>query len=195
MRDHYLDGQLPRARAIAADLLLLNRKDEAALEVLTAVNLLDLHATDMVSVNDVESPEPVSVHRFTMPHNGDWGDTILVHPPAVVSYTLALPQETVVLSSRLALAPDSWSWGGDGATFILKIQSPDVGEVELFRRHLSNSIEDQDWHPIEVSLAEYAGQEVTIIITAETGPSGDGTVDWAGWEEPRLMWSIPSDRD
>lgn len=195
MEEQFLEGQLTSARSSAANLLKLDRKDNGALEVLTAVNLLDLQGTDAESIRDAESPEPVSVRRFTMPHNGDWGDVILVHPPAVVSYTVTLPQEAVVFSSRLSLAPDSWSWGGDGATFILKIQSPGNGVVELFRQHLDNSTEFHDWQAIEVPLAAYAGHEVTLVLTTEAGPAGDGTGDWAGWEEPRLLWSIPLDLD
>ena len=43
----------------------------------------------------------------------------------------------------------------------------------------------------EVSLAAYAGQRVRLTLRTESGPAGDVTGDWAGWERPRLIWQIP----
>jgi hypothetical protein len=42
-----------------------------------------------------------------------------------------------------------------------------------------------------VSLADYAGQAVNLTLTTEVGPAGNGTGDWAGWGNPRLIWEVP----
>jgi hypothetical protein len=195
LSDPILMVQLNEALSMAAKLLKFDRKDELALEVLTAVNLGEILNNGAVVIKDEDVPEPVRFNRFTMPHNGDWGLALLIHPPASVIYTLKLPEEPVAFHTRLALAPESWPWGGDGATFVLRIQKVGEESVELFRRHIGNSVTDHDWHEVEVSLADYAGQEVTLTLATETGPVGDGTGDWAGWETPRLIWIIPDNAE
>jgi hypothetical protein len=35
-------------------------------------------------------------------------------------------------------------------------------------------------------------QNIVLVLTTESGPAGDGTGDWAGWESPRLLWEPPS---
>src|SRR5690606_21134301 len=129
------------------------------------------------------------VRRFTMPHNGDWGDVLFMHPPAAVSFTVELPAQPVTLDTRLALDPQSWEWGGDGVTFVVTV-SPEEGPVEeLMRRHIDASPEHRDWHNVSLSLEDYAGRQITLTLATETGPAGDGTGDWAGWDEPRLLWT------
>jgi hypothetical protein len=98
-----------------------------------------------------------------------------------------LPDGPVTYSSRVALAPDSWSWGGDGVTFVLKIETESGGEMEVYRQHVGNDPEDREWHEVNVPLKEYSGQDVKITLATEVGPAGDGTGDWAGWERPRIM--------
>ena len=114
---------------------------------------------------------------------------LFAHPPAAVSYPLALPQHAVELRFGVAMAPKSWGWGGDGSTFIVRLRTPD-GEVhELFSRHVSNQATDQKWHRTAIDLSPFAGQDVVITFATEPGPQGDLTGDWAGWGRPRLVWS------
>ncbi len=172
---------------LAAELLQSNPRDELALAALAQANLLEMFLSGTVVVADNLAPEPLSVRRFTMPHNGDSGDVLFMHPPAAASFNLQLPPEAVSLHTRLALAPESWEWGGDGATFVVRLQPEGGEEQEIFRRHIDNSTAEQNWHPVDISLAEFAGQTVTITLATENGPAGDGTGDWAGWERPLLL--------
>jgi hypothetical protein len=123
-----------------------------------------------------------------MPRNGDWGEVILTHPPASVSFELILPDEHTELRTRIALDPQSWPWGGDGVTFIVAVQENGGPAVELYRKYVANDESGHDWLPVQVSLADYAGKEITLTLATENGPVGDGTGDWAGWETPRLIW-------
>ena len=188
-------GQADEMLSTAKELLAFDRKNELALEVLTAVDLGQLFTDGAAIVRNEESPEPVRLMKFTMPHNGDWEEALLIHPPAAVSYMLTLPEEPVSFNALLAQAPESWSWGGDGVTYVLQVQPAGEEPLELFRRHIGNSAGDHDWHNVEISLADYAGQQVTLTLTTESGPAGDSTGDWSGWVAPRLMWISPDDQE
>ena len=187
--DDYLQaGEQAKAQQIAQAILQTDSKDSAALAALTVKNLLTAFEAGEAIVTENGAPEPMRKLTFTMPQNGDWGEVLLVHPPAAVSYSLTLPQEPTALSFRFALAPESWAWGGDGSTFVVQIQPEGAATTELFRQHIDNSPENQRWHEATVPLVEYAGQTVTLTLTTEAGAAGDSTGDWAGWETPRLIW-------
>lgn len=182
------DEQLLRENAM--NLWKIDRRNAMALEILTVENLLRRFADGDVQISNEAADAPAHVDRFEMPQNGDWGNVIFTHPPTAVSYQLNLPDQPVSLQTRLAMHPESWYWGGDGATFIVTIQPEGSAPVELLRQHVGNSEADQTWHPVSVSLAAYAGQPVTLTLQTEVGPAGDGTGDWAGWETPRLFWEV-----
>ncbi len=176
---------------IARKILIYDAKNIMALDSLTAFGLLDLFEQGEAQIVVGDSPEPVGKKQFTMPQDGDWGDVIFAHPPAAINFNLSLPDEPMMFRSRIALAPDSWEWGGDGVTFILRIQDESGNIAELFRDHVGNNPEDHKWHNVLVPLGEYAGQSVILSLITESGPAGDGTGDWAGWESPRIMWDVP----
>jgi hypothetical protein len=183
-------GNVEVARLLANKLLTYNPKHSEALNILTAVNLSDMFNQGQAEIDLHQAPEPVSIQQFVMTHNGDAGEALLVHPPATAAFELTLPEEPVIFSSRLALAPASWVWGGDGVTFVLRLETAEGQTAELLRQHIGNTPADQTWHEVSVSLADYAGQQVTLILTTEEGPAGDGTGDWAGWETPRLLYLV-----
>ncbi len=101
--------------------------------------------------------------------------------------TVDLPPEPAALRFRVALDPQSWEWGGDGVTFVVTAQGGGEPAQELYRRHLGRDAAGRGWHAAEVSLAEWAGRAVTITLSTEAGPAGDGTADWAGWDSPRIV--------
>lgn len=185
------NGDTAEATSLAIRILAFDRKSSPALAVLTAEALADLVTQGLADIEDQDSPESVRLERFSMPQDGDWGDVLLLHPPASITFDLTLPDEPVTFHTRIAMAPESWGWGGDGATFILRIQFAGEATQELFRQHIYNTKPDQRWHAVNIPLAKYAGQHVRLTLVTENGPSGDGTGDWAGWETPRLMWSVP----
>lgn len=180
-------GDRAAADAAAAALLALNPRHEAALAAITVVDWLAEFEAGRVAVDAAGSPEPVEIRRFTMPQNGDWGDVLFMHPAASAALPVNLPPEPAALRFRVALDPQSWEWGGDGVTFVATAQAVGQPPRELFRRHLGRSEAGQGWHAAEVSLAEWAGQPVTLTLSTEVGPAGDGTADWAGWDSPRIV--------
>ena len=180
-------GDRAAADAAAMALLALNPRHEGALEAITLVEVLDEFEAGRLALTAAGSPEPVSARRFTMPQDGDWGDVLFMHPPAAAALTVDLPPEPAALRFRVALDPQSWEWGGDGVTFVVTAQGGGEPARELFRRHLGRDAAGRGWHAADLSLAEWAGRPVTITLSTEAGPAGDGTADWAGWDSPRIV--------
>jgi mannosyltransferase len=176
-----------KARRAAAQLLRLGVRDPAALRLLTMTDLIEAFVSGEARVSDAGAPEPVQVQRYVMPQDGDWSDVLFVHPGASISFRTVLPQEPAGLYFRAAMNPESWDWGGDGATFVVRVET-DAGEArELYRKHVSNDAGDRRWHDELISLTEYSGQAVTLSFTTEPGPAGDYTGDWAGWGMPLII--------
>lgn len=185
-------GRQEEALMVAREILVWNPKHQLALKTLTTIDLMDRFHQGDVQLSPNGAPEEIRVERFMMPHNGDWGDVLLVHPPAAVSFDVSLPQQPVTFASRIALAPQSWNWGGDGATFIIQVRRDDGTVDEIYRQEIGNNPADRRWHPVELSLTPYGGQQIELILRTESGPANDGTGDWAGWETPRLLKSFPA---
>jgi hypothetical protein len=112
---------------------------------------------------------------------------VFTHPPAAVSFTVALPDAPTTLQFRVANDPQSWAWGGDGVTFVVTAQPAGATARELFRQHVANDDAGRGWHAVALPLDEFAGQTVTFTLATEAGPAGDGTGDWAGWDSPRVV--------
>ena len=184
-------GDRAAADAAAAALLALNPRHEAALAAISVVDWLAELAAGRLTVAAAASPEPVEMRRFTMPQDGDWGDVLFMHPAAAAALTVTLPPEPAALSFRVGLDPQSWEWGGDGVTFVVTAQAAGEPAQELYRRHVGRNEDGRGWHAAEVSLAEWAGRPVTITLSTEEGPAGDGTADWAGWDAPRVVRVLP----
>lgn len=187
--DHALDtDQTDQAHDLALQLLVLDTKDQRALEVLILFDFSEMFDAGRAVL--VESPVlPIQHMRFTMPQDGDWGDVLLMQTPAQLTYQLALPDEPVELRSRIVMAPESWAWGGDGSTFIIQIETESGDRNILYEQHISNDESDQHWHDVRVALDEYAGQTISLTLLTDPGPGGDTTGDWAGWDSPRVVFS------
>ena len=72
-------------------------------------------------------------------------------------------------------------------TFVVRAQPADGESREIFRHHLGKDAAGPEWFPATISLADLAGQSVMFTFSTETGPAGDGTADWAGWDSPRII--------
>lgn len=172
---------------------LMTRWDEGWLtaedvrSAMTAVDLLQLYEQGDGVLDDAAAPEPITIIPFNLPGQTSQ-PTLFMHPPAQMQYNLTLPVYPVWLQGQTAMYPDSWHWGGDGATFVITVQPPSGPAVELYRQHISNAPVDQKWHSYTISLAAYAGQTITLTLHTEAGPAADSTGDWAGWGLPRLVW-------
>ncbi len=181
-------GKQDKAMEIAQLLWQKNHNDNIALTTLTVENLVEAFQDGNVTLVEDNSPEPMQVRKFTMPHNGDFGDVIFMHPPSALIYQVTLPDEPTRLTFRIAMDPQSWEWGGDGSTFVVRLHSNDTVSVELFRQHINNLPENRRWHDVELSLAVYSGKQITLTLSTEAGPINDTIGDWAGWGTPRIMW-------
>ncbi len=187
MERYKAKGQMSAARVKAWDALLLDPKQELALEMLTYYDFID--NLDRARIDASHEPfEHVKVTSFTMPATGDERQVLFMHPDARVSYQLKAPSEPAVLRFSLAMSPESWDWGGDGATFEIYLDKGSEEEL-LFSRYISNDAEDRRWHDEEIDLSPYAGQEVELVFVTGPGPGVDFTGDEAGWATPRVMWA------
>jgi|GEM_PF-1284930 len=104
-----------------------------------------------------------------------------------LTYSVHLEQGAK-LAFAVAMAPESWTQPGDGATFAIYLQTNQDTE-QLFSTYIDPKHNEQDrrWHSQVVDLNAYAGQTVTLIFETGIGPGGDFQYDWAGWGEPQLL--------
>ncbi|MCP4362564.1 MAG: hypothetical protein GY796_31550 [Chloroflexi bacterium] len=189
MADALTDGRTQNARQLAAASLKLWPQDETARNIITYANLLDRFvAGEATAISN--SPEQVRRDTFHMPTdaNSDSDNVLFLHPPGQVSYQLTLPPEPTRLQFRIGMAPQSWDWGGDGAAFFVTVTTADGRSQKLLHRHIRNTREYRYWHPFDFSLADYAGQTITLTLGTDPGSAGDTTGDWALWERPSVVW-------
>ncbi|HET7375810.1 MAG TPA: hypothetical protein VFK30_03820, partial [Anaerolineae bacterium] len=97
----------------------------------------------------------------------------------------------VEFQARIAMAPESWGWGGNGSVFQLHVQDQSGNQATLYQRYVSNDDSDRDWHEVTVPLSQYAGQTITLTLMTDPGPGEDTTGDWAGWDSPRIIYAAP----
>ncbi len=112
--------------------------------------------------------------------------TLAAHPPSLISYKLTVP-DGAVLRSALGLNPEVWDKReGDGVLFTIRIKHRG-DERELFTKTINPkySVEDQRWHPVEISLQEWAGEKVTLSFVTRPDPASNA-FSWAGWARPHL---------
>jgi hypothetical protein len=169
-------------------------------EKLDAARIAPSTAICDVSAHDPTSCQRVAQTFFNIPPDSkDSRPVIFAHAPARIIFTLDLPPEPTFLWLSPALDPYAWHWGGDGVTFRVLVQSNhagnpetnlgiDVAEHVLVEQHLSPQIpSDLAWQELFVPLADYAGQQVHVILETTPGPAGDASADRAGWGIAWLM--------
>jgi tetratricopeptide (TPR) repeat protein len=185
MERYRAQGQVSAARSKAWEVLAMDPKQKLALEMLIRYDFID--QLDGAQIDAPREPfEHLKVASFTMPATGDKRQVLFMHPEARASYQLEVPSEPSVLRFSLAMSPETWDWGGDGATFEVYLDEGS-GEELLFSRHIGNDAEDRGWHDEEIDLSPYAGQEVVLTFATGPGPGADFTGDAAGWAAPRIM--------
>ena len=153
------------------------------LDRITLINLVDKFG----EVQDDQPSDPTSEVMDFKILNEPAYPTIRMAPPGRLIYTLTLPASPVCLRFDTAMFQDSWSWGGDGASFSVAVTSQDGNSSKVFEETISNSPEDQHWHDHIIDLNQYAGQAIRLSFEIGPGPNGDFTGDWAGWGMPRIV--------
>ncbi len=150
------------------------------LDAVTAVDLLG--QLDRAELTPAPN-QPIEVREFKLYDEGPY-PTLLMHPEGKARFDVALPGGVVCFRSDLALDPQSWGWGGDGATFAVAVN----GET-VFERYVSNTDAERFWQAVIVDLSQWAGQSVSLTLSTGPGPNGDFTGDLAGWGLPRIVRS------
>jgi tetratricopeptide (TPR) repeat protein len=182
------------------ELARTHEKIQAALAAMWSIDLLTFLPQATVQTPEVPVDTPygqpggplwqsyVAEAGFSLPPHYGNRPTLFMHPPALVTYTLALPSQPALLRFDLGMDPQSHDWAGDGATFEVLVN----GE-RVFLEHLDKeesqlgSVSSQGWHARIVDLAPWAGQDIALTLGVTPGPTGDASGDWAGWGEPRLQ--------
>jgi tetratricopeptide (TPR) repeat protein len=187
-------GDVARARAMAWEFFAIAPRHKAALQALTCYDFIANF--DSAEVEAPEEPFPhVRLTEFTLPDTWDQREVLFMFPEARVSYRFEVPSEPSALWFSLAMNPETWGLSGDGSTFEVYVTDEGGASRLLFSEHVGNGPEGQKWHDRELSLALYAGQEVTLAFVTQPGPGGDFTNDEAGWGTPRVIWARLEERD
>ncbi len=150
------------------------------LDSVTAIDLL----SELPRAKLAPAPnQPIEIRDFQLPDEPAY-PALLMHPEGRATFNVKLPAGVVCFRSDLALDPQSWGWGGDGASFALLIN----GET-VFEQTVGNTEVDRFWQPVIVNLSAWAGQSVTLTLVTGPGPNSDFTGDLAGWGLPRIVVS------
>lgn len=150
------------------------------LEAVTAVDLLQaLEAAELKSAPNL----PIVRGEFKL-YDEESRPTLLMHPEASATWRLTLPQGVLCFRADLAMDPQSWGWGGDGATFVAT-----VNNQRIIEHTVGNTEADRYWHAVVADLTAWAGQDVSLTLATTPGPQSDFTGDLAGWGMPRLVLS------
>lgn len=187
-------GDTAAVQSIAFDLLIKDQKNQRALTALTYFDVLRgvQSSSEQITVQNLSEPNPVDVRTFTMPQNGDWGDVIFLHPPNRLEISVDLPDRPTSFTTRIAMAPESWAWGGDGAVFVLEVSVDGQAPEKIFEQRVDNVPESRRWHDVAVPLNQFSGRSVTLTMRTEVGPDQNDVGDWAGWESPRIIFVEPT---
>jgi len=150
------------------------------LDAVTAVDLLG--QLDSAILTPAPN-QPIVAADFAL-HDEPPLPTLLMHPEGRAVFDVTLPEGILCFRADLALDPQSWGWGGDGATFAVSVNGEKAAE-----RYVGNTDADRFWQPMIVDLSRWAGQTVSLTLATGPGPSGDFTGDLAGWGLPRIVRS------
>jgi len=155
-------------------------------ELLNRVTRIDLiQGFESASIDQTSEP-PASILPFEIPGEPAF-DTILLPPEGRLTYTVTLPPAPVCLRLDLAMYPDSWAWGGDGANFVVTVNAANGISDVILDTYIPNTVENHQWHPHVLDLSQYENQTVLLTFQTGPGPAGDFTGDWAGWGLPRIV--------
>ncbi len=150
------------------------------LDAVTAYDFL----SNLVTANVVSAPnDPIQSTTFKLYDEAAY-PTLLMHPEGHATFNVTLPIGVPCFRADLALDPQSWGWGGDGAAFMVSVN----GE-KVLDRYVGNTDNDRFWQPVIVDLSKWAGQTIALTLATGPGPNSDFTGDLAGWGLPRIVRS------
>jgi hypothetical protein len=91
----------------------------------------------------------------------------------------------------IGLQPEAWTKEGDGVTFTASVSSAGT-TTALAEQRIEPFADsgDRKWFPIRVSLSDYAGKEVDLVLTTTASAAGhpaDQRNDLALWGAPEIV--------
>ena len=111
---------------------------------------------------------------------------LFMHPnvesPAHMQFAVQLP--TCVPGERLVLAGYAGLSDGIGDR---PIDGVGLGIAVNGQRLLHQAVRTSSWVPVCVDLAPWAGQRITLTLSANDGGAGNLNADWALFGEPRIL--------
>jgi hypothetical protein len=112
----------------------------------------------------------------------------LADPAHPFEIQLSISSQNPILRFSIGMTPEIFQSGrGDGVHF--RVHVLDHGtQTEMFSKYINPSSNpcDRKWFDEAISLKEMVGQNVTIQFSADNGPNGDGSWDWAYWGDIRM---------
>lgn len=96
-------------------------------------------------------------------------------------FSVALPEEEMDVAVGIGINETAVS--ADGVVFSVILTDEQQERHELLEAHHSNG----PWRDERLSLAEFAGQWVTLRLQTDCGPNDDADADSARWAEPRIV--------
>jgi hypothetical protein len=124
--------------------------------------------------------------EFTI--NKEKRPVLFEHPEADVRFDgVAIPSNSV-LQFGIAISPEAWDKAGDGVTFEIAVIDQKAAKIQIFSSYINPkaNAEERKWNEHDVDLKDYAGQNVSFILSTTYGPRGNGDYDWAGWSTPQI---------
>ncbi len=112
--------------------------------------------------------------------------TIQAHPPAAIRRKINLP-ERARLRFSIAMHSSTYDKEGEGVEFAVDVDGEPVFERYLDPKHESA---DRGWHPVDVDLSPWGGQEVVLTLSTAPGPGGCLDFCTAGWGDLNLCGDL-----
>ena len=97
--------------------------------------------------------------------------------------------------ARFFIAVRNWEPESHGVRFSVSVTSGGR-EQQVFQRRLTpaTSLQDRGWLEQEISLEEFAGQRVGVVLRADFGARADASPGYAVWGEPEILAETTSSR-
>jgi len=137
----------------------------------------------------VDSPRRfVQTAQYTIDRDGR--DVLTQHPDSTLVFKDIPIYANARLEFAISLNPVVWDKAGDGVEFEVSLQrGSDTPAMPLFSRYIDpkKNPEERHWIDQGIDLKAFEGENVALVFQTRSGPENNGTYDWAGWANPRLV--------
>lgn len=134
----------------------------------------------------------VDATGFTLPEiGGVYRPVLFAHAPARLTFDLTLPEEPVFLWTGAVLDPVARSWGGDGVTFRIHVESGEGSHLLWEHFLIPEDPRAERWRDVALSLSDFRNQSIRLILETGPGPEANSSADRSGWAEPVIFLGTP----